>query len=434
MRIAGRAEAAIEILTDIATHHRPASLSLADWGRSHRFAGSGDRAAIANLVYDALRQRASVAARMGDDVPRALVLGTLVAAWGLTNEQVGALCDGSKFAPKPLSPEEVAALARPDVDRPTPPDHVRADVPEWLWPSFSARFEDEAVREGEALASRAPLDLRANTLKADRPKVEKALARFAVRPCPISPLGLRIAAPEGAARTPNVKVEGAFQKGWFEVQDEGSQVMAALTFAQPGEQALDFCAGGGGKTLALSAAMANKGQVFAFDRDRQRLAPIYDRLKRAGARNVQIRPPGDGALDDLAGRMHRVLVDAPCTGSGIWRRRPDAKWRLTPEALEKRSAEQHEVLGEARAYVRPGGYLCYVTCSVLAEENENQVYRFLEENPDFELVSAEEAWRELFGDEAPRPWSGDEMSLLMTPKATGTDGFYFAVMERRAAE
>ena len=223
----------------------------------------------------------------------------------------------------------------------------------------------------------------------------------------------------------------AYQKGWFEVQDEGSQVVSDLVFAQPGEQVLDFCAGAGGKTLALAAQMENRGQVHAYDSDRNRLKPIHERVRRAGARNVQVHEPG-ADLSALVGKMDRVLIDAPCTGSGTWRRRPDAKWKLTPEQLEARLVEQDEVLSEAAPFVKPNGYLCYVTCSVFPEENEARVQTFMEDNPSFELLSAGEAWQDLFGFEKPQPWSSDMMSVTLTPQTTRTDGFFFAVMGRKA--
>ena len=220
----------------------------------------------------------------------------------------------------------------------------------------------------------------AQPLKADRPKVLKALARFGATETPFSPDGVRIAATEGEGRHPNVQNEPAFQKGWFEVQDEGSQIAALMVGARPGEQVLDLCAGAGGKTLALASAMANKGQVFATDSDRARLAPIFERLKRAGARNVQVREAG-APLDDLAGRMDAVLIDAPCTGTGVWRRRPDAKWKLTDQALALRLGEQAALLADAARYVKPGGRLVYVTCSLLPDENADQVAAFLADEP-----------------------------------------------------
>ena len=440
MRPPGRVQAAIEVLAQVMERHRPASVALADWGRAHRFAGAGDRAAIGNLVYDALRRKSSAAALMGEETPRAVMLGmfALKTTAGAQNggadeplQGLAALFDGSQHGPPELTNDEVAALTRglPTGTQPW----VQADVPEWLWTHFTDQFDEEAIDEARALAERAPVDLRTNTLKTTRAKVRKALERFGATDSPLAPHGLRIPPPEGiGGRTPNVQADGTFQRGHFEVQDEGSQLVSALVAARPGEQVLDYCAGAGGKSLALAAIMENKGQIFAHDIDATRLAPIYDRIKRAGARNVQVRGPGDPPLDDLIGRMHRVVVDAPCTGSGVWRRRPDAKWRLTPDALGKRCDEQRDILSKARDYVRPGGYLCYITCSILAEENEAQVYAFLDDNPDFELISAEEVWRELVGMESTAmPWSTDTMTLTLTPASTGTDGFFFAIMERR---
>lgn len=431
MRPGGRLAAAIEVLEEVQGRHRPVSVALADWGKAHRFAGSGDRAAIGNLVYDVLRQRASLAWRMNSETPRALAIGAMAFGWGETAESLGAMFSGDTHAPAPLSNEEVTALSSNTLD--AAPEWVQADIPEWLMPAVKENFEEEVVVEGRALAQRPSTDFRVNTLKSDPEKAANALKRFSLERTPLSPWGLRHPPTQGAARTPNLTPEAAFQKGWVEVQDEGSQVCAALVFAHAGEQVLDYCAGAGGKTMALSAAMQNKGQIFAYDSERTRLAPIYDRIKRAGTRNVQVRAPGDD-LDDLAGRMDRVVVDAPCTGSGVWRRRPDAKWRVTPEALEKRLKEQQTALDEACRFVRPGGYLCYVTCSILPQENEGSVYGFLERNGDFELISAGEVWESLFAASNLKPWSSDECTITMTPATTGTDGFFFAVMERVSDE
>lgn len=431
MKLPGRLQAAIDVLSEIQERHRPASQALADWGKSHRFAGSGDRAAIGNLVYDALRQRASIAWRMNGETPRALALGALAFGWGETALSLGKAFADDPHAPAPLSEAETAAISSGSCG--DAPGWVQADIPEWLESAFRENFEEEYILEGQALAQRPPTDFRVNTLKADRDKVTKALKRFAFEPTPLSPWGLRAQPTRGPARTPNLQPEAAYQKGWVEVQDEGSQVCSALVFAQPGEQVLDYCAGAGGKTLALSACMQNKGQIFAYDSDRTRLAPIYERLKRAGTRNVQVRAPGD-KLDDLEGKIDRVVVDAPCTGSGVWRRRPDAKWRLTPGALQKRLEEQRQVLAEAGRFVRPGGFLCYITCSVLPQENEGSVYAFLEADQAFELVSAGEVWESLFMSAQLKPWSSDTCTLTLTPATTGTDGFFFAAMERVSDE
>jgi 16S rRNA (cytosine967-C5)-methyltransferase len=425
VRQGGRLAAAIEVLEAILSRHRPVAEALKDWGTSHRFAGSGDRGAIGNIVYDALRWRSSSAWVMGADSPRALVLGVVGCHWGAGADGLAAMFAGDDHAPEPPSDEEARRLQ--DADLSTAPDIVHADLPEWAAPRIQRAFGDDWVAECAALALRPPLDMRANRLKADREKVLKPLAKFKAEATPHSPDGIRIAPTIGEARHPNVQNEPAFQKGWFEVQDEGSQLAALLVGAAAGEQVLDLCAGAGGKTLALAAAMGNKGQVFATDSDRARLAPIFDRLKRAGARNVQVREAG-APLADLSGRMDAVLIDAPCTGSGVWRRRPDAKWRLTEKALADRMAEQAALLRDAAHFVKPGGRLVYVTCSLFSEENADQVAAFLTDNAAFRAVAPMEVATLAPGLALASRASGD--GLMLSPLRTGTDGFFIAVMRR----
>lgn len=429
MKSAGRIAAAIEILSDIDTRRRPAQDALKDWGLSHRFAGSGDRAAIGNLVFDALRWRLSSAYRMDEETPRAVVLSTLSHRWNMSPNELSTLFYGDKHAPDTLTDDELHNLANDTLDE--APDWVKADVPAWTSESFQSNFDDDWVKEASALAARAPIDLRVNTAKANRDKVLSALSKFSPTVTTLSPLGIRLNPGDGFKRAPNVMVEAGYQKGWFEIQDEASQIAALMVFAQKGEQVLDYCAGAGGKTLALSDAMGNSGQIHAYDSDRQRLAPIYERLKRAGARNVQVHA-ADQDLSTLKERMDRVLIDAPCTGSGVWRRRPDAKWRLTEQAMEKRLGEQATVLMRGAEFVRKGGYLLYVTCSVFPEENELQVASFLERDKRFQLISLGEVWEDLIGFDKPQPWSVDACSVTLTPAATQTDGFFISVMERRA--
>ena len=428
MTPAARASAAIEILTDIEARKRPAAEALKDWGTSHRFAGSGDRAAIGNLVFDCLRARASAAYAMGEGSPRALVLRTLVTGWGMTPEEVAALADSGRHAPEPLSEAELAGLRRElpaDV-----PAHIMGDYPEWLAPEFERAFGARAAEQGAALARRAPVDLRANTLKADRDKVLKALRRFEPRPTAHSPLGVRIEQAPGPGKSPHVEAEPGHGKGWYEVQDEGSQLATLLSGARPRQQIIDLCAGAGGKTLALAALMENSGQLYAYDSDRMRLRPIFERLKRAGVRNVQVLPAGDReALVKLDGRMDLVLIDAPCTGSGVWRRRPDAKWRLSPQMLEARIVEQRELLDEGADLVKPGGRLAYITCSVLPAENRDQVDAFLARQADFKLLPWPGLWEQA-GSTAPASTDGSADTVQMTPLSHGTDGFFIAVLER----
>jgi 16S rRNA (cytosine967-C5)-methyltransferase len=429
MRTGARMKAAAEVLADILDRHRPASAALADWGKAHRFAGSGDRAAIGTLVYDALRRRQSLAAQMGSETPRALVIAAAPRAFALSEAEVAGAADGSEHALEPLTEEERARLEG-GLPADAPP-HVGADVPEWLMPSFTRAFGDRAVQEGAGLSTRAPVDLRANTLKATRDKVIAALSHFGAVATPLSPVGVRVPPPAGAGKSPHVESEAGHGKGWFEVQDEGSQIAALMAGAGPRKQVLDLCAGAGGKTLALAALMENTGQVYAYDSDKGQLRPIFERLKRAGARNVQVlEGGGEAALTALGARFDAVLVDAPCTGSGTWRRRPDSKWRLRPEAIVQRQSEQRLVLDLAAGLVKPGGRLTYVTCSVLPEENGDQAAWFLAAHDGFRLAPYAEVWREQLKTEPPVSADGREDALLLTPASHGTDGFYVASFVR----
>jgi 16S rRNA (cytosine967-C5)-methyltransferase len=432
MRAGARLEAAAEVLDEILNRHQPAAAALADWGKGHRFAGSGDRAAIGTLVYDALRRKSSIAARMGAETPRALALGAAQRALGLTAEEVAAAADGSPHAIAPLTEAEIAGLTR-ELPKDTPA-HIAGDIPEWLMPSFARAFGARAAEEGAALSARAPVDLRVNTLKATREKVLKALQRFSPGPTPLSPVGVRIAAPEGAGRSPHVEAEAAHGKGWFEVQDEGSQVAALLSGAAPRLQVLDLCAGAGGKTLALAALMQNTGQIYAYDADKRQLRPIFERLKRAGARNVQVLEAGEeAALAALGPRFDVVLIDAPCSGSGTWRRKPDSKWRLRAANIPERQAEQARVLDLGAPLVKPGGTLAYVTCSVLPEENGDQVAAFLARHADFALLPYAGPWRERLGPQPPPSADGRADTLQLTPGRHATDGFFIALLRRRDA-
>lgn len=431
MQPGAKIKAASEVLAAILERHAPAATALADWGKSHRFAGSGDRAAIGNLVFDALRRRRSLAARMESDSPRALALAAAPQAFGMSRAAVDACADGSQHSLEPLSELERAGLSRA-LPADTAPS-ILGDFPEWLTPSFERVFGAAAAAEGAALANRAPVDVRANALKAEPDKVLKALVRFAAEPTPYSPVGVRIPAREGAGRTPNVEAETGHGKGWYEVQDEGSQIAALMACAGPRQQVLDICAGAGGKTLALAAAMRNTGQIYAYDEDAVRLRPIFERLKRAGVRNAQVMTAGDtAALAALGPRFDLVLADASCTGTGSWRRRPDAKWRLKPANLEQRIAEQRAVLELAAPLVRPGGRLVYVTCSVLPEENIDQIAAFLANHPEFATLPWQDAWRTGLGSEPPASADGREDTLLLTPARHGTDGFFVALLTRRA--
>ena len=429
MRLPGRIAAAIDVLTDIDAHKRPVAGPGEAVAEPPGLQRLGDRAAIGNLVYDALRRRSSHAWAMGEDTPRALVLSVVVREWGENVEELNQSLTGDRFGPGEITPEETARLTATD-PLAGAPDHVRGDVPEWVVPHLAASFGDDWVAEAEGLAGRPPLDLRVNTLKANRDKVARALGRLAPEADVRLAEGIRFPAGTRDSRTPNVTSEEGYLKGWFEVQDFGSQIVAALASPRGGEQVLDLCAGAGGKTLAMAAAMQNRGQIFAYDSDRTRLAPIYDRLKRAGVRNVQVRQPGAGVLDDLKGKLDRVVADAPCTGTGTWRRQPTTKWKLTPEQLATRIEEQRAILADAATYLKPGGTLVYITCSVLPEENTGQATAFLAANPDFTAVPGNKLWMSHFSGGKLRARFSPEGGVSVTPHTTGTDGFYTIAMQK----
>ena len=434
MTPAARLSAAIELIQTIDTERVPAAKALKEWGTAHRFAGSGDRAAISGLIWDVLRRRASSAWLMDADTPRARLLGMLKLERGMDADAIAALCDGARFAPEPLSEAERSALTVRSLE--AAPAHIAGDYPEWLDGHLTDVFGDDRVAEATAMASRAPLDLRVNTLKAKREKMLTSLAHLGVQPTPWSPVGLRIEL--GAdARNIGIHAEEDFIKGAVEVQDEGSQLAALLSAAKPGEQVIDLCAGAGGKTLALAAMMQGKGWLIATDHDKRQLAPIYERLSRAGVHNCDVCTPKgpDDTLNDIHASADLVLIDAPCTGTGTWRRNPDAKWRMRPGALEVRLKDQATVLDRAAALAKPGGRIAYITCSVLPPENGAQIRAFVARHPEFSVVPPVQTVSVLWdkAEEFAAATLQSAEGLLMTPRRTGTDGFFVAVLRRSAS-
>jgi 16S rRNA (cytosine967-C5)-methyltransferase len=429
-----RLSAAIEVLADIDARRRPAADALKDWGLAHRFAGSGDRAAIGGLVFDALRRKSSAACLMDAATPRAILFGALRLERGLDRDAIAKLANGGRFAPAPPDAAETEALGAAGLARlERAPAYVRGDYPEWLDPYFAAVFGDACAEEGAALASRAPVDLRVNTLKGGRDAVAAELAHLHAVATPWSPAGLRIAL-TAEAKSPPIQAEPAFIEGRIEIQDEGSQLAALIAAAKPGELVIDLCAGGGGKSLALAALMVNSGRIYATDTDPRRLAPIHARIARAGASNIEVRTPRGAAdvLDDLGHAADLVLIDAPCTGVGAWRRNPDAKWRVRPGALEQRVKAQDEVLERAAELVKPGRRIAYITCSLLEDENGARVRAFLARHGDFAVVPAATTIDALGSrkDDFRAAVHITPEGLLMTPRLTGTDGFFVAVVRR----
>lgn len=375
-----RAAAAIAVL-DRVLAGEPAEKALTNWGRASRFAGSGDRAAVRDLVYDALRQRTSAAARGGGLTGRGLVLGLLRAAGQ------EALFSGEGHAPAVPGLEEAGR---------EPAGDERLDLPGWLIPEFRASLGADAAAVAEALRSRAPVYLRVNLGKTD---VAGAVAALAAEGIVAQPHGLAATALEVTENARKVQASAAFRDGLVELQDASSQaVVEALPLAD-GMKVLDHCAGGGGKTLAMAARA--RLQLSAHDANPRRMADLPERAKRAGARVALTDRPEAGAPYDL------VLVDAPCSGSGSWRRDPEGKWRLTPEALERVLETQAAILDSVAPMLRAGGWLAYATCSILARENRGQVDAFLARHPGWRL----------------------QRDHAFTP-LQGGDGFYLALLQR----
>jgi 16S rRNA (cytosine967-C5)-methyltransferase len=423
VRDGGRLAAAIEVLQDVEGRHRPVRLALKEWGARSRFAGAKDRAWVSGLVLDMLRRRRSLCWRMGEDSLRAAALGALRFSWNWPVERIAEAAAEAPHGIGELTQAELSALQAPR-DLSEAPPAVRGDYPDWLADEIARAFGAGADSEMAALAERAPVDLRVNTLKTDVDRALKALEPLNAKAVGYPETALRIEAPESSERTPALETVPAFVRGWFEVQDVGSQIAAAAAGEVKGKQVLDLCAGGGGKTLAIAAAMGKSGQIYAYDSDARRLADTVRRAERADVRNLQVRTPiKKDALAGLEGRMDVVFVDAPCSGSGSWRRHPDTKWRLSEQTLARRQAEQDAVLDQGAGFVKPGGRMVYVTCSVLPVEDEDRVAAFLERHPQFAVRPAGE-------DPALEAWRTPQGFLRLSPRSSATDGFFVAVLER----
>ncbi len=442
MRDAGRMSAAIEILNDFESRRIPIKTAIADWGRANRYAGAKDRAWISGLCLDALRKRQSLltimdpAAESEGPNGRALVLSTLRFLWEMPIEELAENASEEPHGPGPLSDEEQKCLSQSNMDQPS-----EMDAPDFLQPMAKRVFGEDYLEELSALSKRADIDLRINTLKTTPEKALSALRPVSGKAAPFVMNAARIHAPPPNERAPAITVIPAFNKGWVEVQDLGSQLAACAAGNIAGKQVLDFCAGGGGKSLALAALMENRGQLHAYDIEARRLKPIYARAKRAGLRNLQIHTPAykektiPESLSELEDKMDVVFVDAPCTGTGTWRRHPDTKWRITPNQLERRLYEQDLCLNSAHPFVKKGGHLVYVTCSFLAEENEDRLEKFLNANASFKQINVlnnikssaaltEDAM------EALTAWETTDGALRLTPRRTNTDAFFISVLER----
>lgn len=447
MRDDARLQAAIDLLDAIAGSARPADGTASAFFRDRRYIGSKDRRAVSERVWGVLRAWARLAwwtreaaaetwmrgQRPEWDTirPRARMLAYLVLVEGMGPQAVAALCSGEHHAPRALNEQEMTLLrfmkGKP-LTHDAMPTWVRGEVPEWIAPRLEVLYGVALPALLVALTKEAPVDIRANTLKGSRDDVQALLAAEGIASTAgdWSPLALRL---EGRA---NLGASEAFRQGFFDVQDEGSQLVALLADARPGLSVVDFCAGAGGKTLLMAAQMQNKGRIVACDVSQGRLDRSADRLKRAGAHNVTRRvlaTESDKWVKRSKGSYDRVLVDAPCSGTGTWRRNPDAKWRLTTTDVNELATLQSSILRSAARLLKVGGRLTYATCSLLPEENEMRIDAFLAEHEgQYRLVHIPELWAEVVGDGIPCPVEGG--TLRLDPAHHATDGFFVAVLER----
>ncbi len=421
MRISAKLiDAAVAALTEVMHFEHPADAVLSQFFRAQRVMGQRDRGFVAETVYAVLRRRRCLERRVGSDpVPRRLALAALLHLQGLSQRQLAPAVSSEEaawLAEQKAEPAESLSLAE------------RADLPDWLAERLLQRMNAEELLElARGLNQGAPLDVRVNPLKATREEVLLKLNADGIegRACPYSPLAIRLKGKPALQRNP------LYLTGAIEVQDEGSQLLCLLLGPRRGEMVADFCAGAGGKSLALGALMRSTGRIYAFDVSERRLAKLAPRLARSGLSNVhpqRIESERDARIRRLAGKIDRVLVDAPCTGLGTLRRNPDLKWRQDERALAELAAKQAAILGAAAALVKRGGRLLYATCSILAEENERVVQAFRAAHPDFDLVPPAAAFA------AARivlPEHGAEDPFLrLRPDVHGTDAFFGALMAR----
>jgi len=434
MTPAGRIQAAIELLAAVeAEARRPADAIANDFFRARRYIGGGDRRAIGELAWGAIRQKLRLdwqLARHGvRPTPRLVVIAQLLLVEGWSPQKLAGHFTGDRFAPAPLDREEVELvrrLAGQPLLHADMPEEEQLNLPGWALPGLRTRFGEALPTEAAAMEGAAPLDLRANLLRTSRDSARLALAAESItaEPTPLSPWGLRIPDRKPIAAT------GAYREGLVEVQDEGSQLIALLADARPGMRVADYCAGAAGKTLAMAATMQNRGHIVACDVSAPRLEGAGRRLRRAGVDNAErhLLEAGDKWRKRRGKSFDRVLVDAPCTGSGTWRRNPDARLRTNAQDLEELTAKQARILDDASDLVRPGGRLVYATCSLLPEEDEMQIERFLGRHQDFVMRPVPALWAEL----CPAiPAPSDRDMLALSPAQHGTDGFFVAVLERR---
>jgi 16S rRNA (cytosine967-C5)-methyltransferase len=429
---AARLQAALDLSSEVHGTARPVDAVVSAWFRGRRHLAGRDRASLHDLLYALLRHRARIdwwlARHDCPATPRNALLAWLVLDGRRTPDQIRGLFKGGRLAPDTLTESERALVARLQgctIEHPAMPEEVRVECPPWAVEPLRRRFQHAFGHEMTACLTPPPLDLRVNPLKTSREAMLRALQDLGLpaEACRIAPHGIRVTERPSLADLPMLK------SGEVEIQDEGSQLVAYLVEARPGERVVDFCAGAGGKTLAIATQMANRGHVVACDVSAGRLKRAAERFRHAGLHNIETRlltGETDRWVKRHKGGFDRVLVDAPCSGTGTWRRNPDARWRAEGSGLDTLLPLQARILASAARLVKPGGRLVYATCSLLPEENEAQVEAFLAAHPAFRGVPLRETAPHVAGSAHP-----DHLSL--TPARHGTDGFFAAVMIRDAA-
>lgn len=434
MRDGPRWQAVIELLDQVLVQRVPADLALKRWGRGARYAGSRDRRFIADNLYGVCRHLAALDWRLeAAGMTEAPDARQRMLAWLVQSDPGAAIeapFDGSDHAPAVLSEAERGLLARlcelPDHAM---PDAARLNVPAWALPGLQASFGDDWRLEAAGLAGSPPVDLRLCRPTGPRETFIETLNQrwLTAAATPYAPRGIRLSSRFAPADLPEL------QQGSVELQDEASQLVSLLVGAKPGEAVLDACAGAGGKTLVLAEAMAGQGELLALDLDSHRIAEAEKRLLRAGhdgVRCLQVDLLASQGAEWDAPRWDRVLLDAPCTGTGTWRRAPDARWRMDAERLDSLCEIQGSLLARAAGLVKPGGWLVYVTCSLLADENDSQIAAFLARHGDFSSLDFAQVWQAA-GMTVPPPAAVIRPAgWLLTPARHGTDGFYMAVLAR----
>ncbi len=384
------------------------------------------------MTFAVSRIYGRASAAIGTDNPRLVVAAYLVHSCGYSIDHLVQIFGSTPYAPPNLDGEEKQLLDEFYTSGSSISESVWHEVPVWLHSVCEESLCPDAQQELAALLVRAPVDLRVNKLKASRDDVLLKITDSGHEcvPTPYSPLGIRI--------VEHVRLAGwdLYESGVVEVQDEASQVAALLVGAKPGERVIDYCAGAGGKSLVLATQMQGKGEVIAFDVSAKRLAPLAERAKRSGVGNIRSLVLGskeaDAAILSVTGTVDRILVDAPCSGSGTWRRSPDAKWLLTPAKLRDYQDQQFEVVNRALELLKPGGQLVYVTCSFLKSENETVVERVLNGNNHITHVDPARSWREITGTDLSKEMSRTQCGIRFSPYRTGTDGFYVHVLLRNS--